>query len=433
MTDKQTDLSIVGQSVPRRDGLAQATGQQIYVDDIHLPRMLYARGIFARYPHAKILNVDTSRAEKLTGVKAVVTAKDVPNNRYGIYIKDQPAIVGDKTRYLGDFPVVVAAVDRDTAEEAASLVEIEYEELPAVFDPREAMKPGAPEIHEGGNVVNIGPNRRIQIRKGDVDEGFKRADLILEHTYSTQAMEHAMLEPHTCLVEVDGSGNIKMYTTAQMIFFSVMQIGDVLGIPISKIRGIVPVVGGGFGGKNELSIEMATILLAQKAGRPVKWAWTNEIEFHASSTAHPYFMTHRVGAKNDGTITAWRLETLVDNGAYTRGGPWVLDTHAVMGHGPYKVDNYYFDGYVVYTNNAPGGALRGFGVRQGTFSSEMHMNRLAEALGIDRLDLRLKNALHEGDTISTGQRLQAVAAEEVLRKAAEMAGWEQEVGKEVEA
>lgn len=173
MTDAERTFSIVAKEIPCREGLLQATGQQLYVDDIQLPQMLQAKAVFAKYPHAKILNVDTSKAERLAGVKAIVTAKDVPNNIYGIYIKDQPAIVGDKTRYLGDFPVVIAAVDRDIAEEAGSLVQIDYEELPAVFDPREAMKPDAPRIHDNGNILNIGPNNRLQIRKGNIDDGFK--------------------------------------------------------------------------------------------------------------------------------------------------------------------------------------------------------------------------------------------------------------------
>jgi nicotinate dehydrogenase large molybdopterin subunit len=432
MTEER-DLSIVGKSVPRYEGLLQATGQLQYVDDIMLPRMLHAKAVFAKYPHAKILSVDTSRAEKLPGVKAVVTAKDVPNNLYGIYVKDQPVIAGDKTLYMGDFPVVIAAVDRETAEEAVELCKVEYEPLTPIFDPREAMKPDAAKLHPNGNFVNLGPGNRLQIRKGNVEEGFKQADVILEDTYSCAQLEHGIIEPHACVATTDANGNIKIWTTSQMIFLHIRQIAEVLGVPISKIRGISPVLGGGMGGKNEPTIEMATILLAQKAGRPVKWAWTNEEEFRCSSTSHPYFMTHKVGVKKDGTITAWRLDSIVDNGAYTIYGAWQFDTHAVMGCGPYKVDNYHFDGYLVYTNKHPGAALRGFGVRQGTFAYESHMSQLAEALGMDQFEFRMKNLLHNGDTLSTGTKLQAVAIEECMRRVDEMAHWEKKVGKEVPA
>jgi carbon-monoxide dehydrogenase large subunit len=418
--------SEVGQRRPRVDGLQNVTGTRKFVDDMVLPQMLYAKGVYSKRPHAKLTKVDTSKAKKLPGVKAVITGKDFPHNKYQEYIPDHPCLAEGKVRYIGEWIAVVAAERQDIAEEAAELIEIQYEDLPALFDPRDAMKPGAPVIHDEfpDNIVPYTENiNRCQLRTGDVDKGFAEADHVFEHTFTSPVQEHAYLEPHAAIAAADDSGKLTIWSVTQMPFFHSGDAAGALKMPLSKIRIIAVQSGGAFGGKNAPSLEPHVGLLALKTRRPVKWTWTLEEEMQCWDTRHAYIMKHKTGVKKNGKIVAKKIEAVCDNGAYIIWGTMQMHKHGILGCGPYKVPNYWFDGYVVYTNKQPGGALRGFGVAQATWGSDSQMDIMAREIGMDPLEFRIINCLHDGDLGQTGCTLRAVGIEQCLRKVAEMSGW----------
>lgn len=426
-------LNIVGQRIPRIDGKDMVTARIRYVDDLVFPRMLHAKGLQSQHHHALIRRVDTSKAERLPGVAAVITAKDVPNNLYGRIVRDQPCLCGDKVRYLGDIVAVVAAEDPDIAQEAVELIEVEYEELPFLFDPLEAMRPEAIQIHPHGNLVPFGKNNRWQVRKGDIEQGLAEADLVLEDSYSSQMTEHVSIEPHVAIGMIDPQGIVVIYSSLQGPFGRATDIADILDMPLSKVRVIVPAVGGGFGGKNDTTIEPHVALLALKSGRPVKWRWTRREEFLCSSVRHPFIMRHELGLKRDGTFTAKRATAIADIGVYCISSPLVIDKHVALSTGPYRVPHVWVDGYLVYTNKQMGGALRGFGMAQATFAVEAQIDAAAKELGIDPMEIRLKNALVEGDSLAVGQRPKAVAIKPCLEKVAQAVNYysrERELSKE---
>lgn len=418
--------SEVGQRRPRIDGLQNVTGSRKFVDDIYLPNMLIAKGVYSKYAHAKLIKVDTTRAERLPGVRAIITAKDFPHNRYQEYISDHPCLAEGKVRYVGEWIAVVAAESQDIAEEAAELMNVQYEELQAVFDPRYAMKPGAPVIHEEcpRNIVAFAEGiNRCQIRSGNIEKGFRESDYVFEHTFSSQVQEHAYLEPHSALAQVDENGSLTIWSMTQVPFFHANDTSRALKILLSKVRIIAVQAGGSFGGKNSPSIEPHVGLLALKTRRPVKWTWTLKEDMQCWDTRHAYVMKHRTGVMKDGRIVAKKIEAICDNGAYILTGCIQLRKHGVLGCGPYKIPNYWFDGYLVYTNKQPGAAFRGLGVAQATWASDSQMDIIARELGFDPLEFRIKNCLHDGDSSQTGCRLQAVGIEKCLRKVGEMSGW----------
>ena len=419
----------VGQRRPRVDGRQNVTGSRKFVDDMNFPHMLHAKGVYSKYPHAKI-KVDTSKAERLPGVKTVITGQDFPHNRYQEYIPDHPCLAEGKVRYIGEWIAVVAAETLEMAEEAAELIDVQHEELPALFDPRDAMKSGAPVIHDQypDNIVPFGEGiNRCQIRSGDIDKGFGEADHIFEHTFTSPVQEHAYLEPHTGIAEVDETGKVTIYSITQMPFYHAGDTAGALKLPLSKLRIVAVQSGGAFGGKNAPSLEPHVGLMALKTGRPVKWTWTHEEEMQCWDTRHAYIMKHKTGVKKNGKIVAKKIEAICDNGAYIIWGCMQMHKHGILGCGPYKVPNYWFDGYVVYTNKQPGGAFRGFGIGQATWGSDSQMDIMAREMGMDPLEFRIINCLHDGDLGQTGCRLRAVGIEQCLRKVAEMSGWEIQV------
>jgi nicotinate dehydrogenase large molybdopterin subunit len=431
-------LAEVGQRRKRIEGIDQVTGASKYAGDVYFPNMLHVKGLHSPLPHAKILNIDTSAAMKVTGVEDVITAKDFPVLMGGIHVVDQPQLADGKVRYKGELVAAVAARSVEAAAEAVEKIEVEYEELPAVFDPREAMKPGAPQVHDQGNIVPFYPGapaeppepgqeyawwQRRQIRFGNIEEGFKKADRVYEHTFATQMMEHAVLEPHVATAMIDGRGKLTVWTCSQMVFWHARDVTKHLQLPYAKVRLINTGTGGGFGGKNETTIEPHVGLIAMRTRKPVRWAWTTEEEFLTSSVRHPYFMTYKTGAMKDGTIVARQHTSISDAGAYAFAGTWVMDKHCIVGKGPYNIPNVWVDGYVVYTNKQPGSALRGFGVAQATFAGESQIDIIAEDLGIDPFEIRLKNAHRPGDTTVTGQKMEAVAMVPVLERLKAMTGW----------
>ncbi|MEW6082279.1 MAG: molybdopterin cofactor-binding domain-containing protein [Bacillota bacterium] len=414
--------SSIGVSRPRHDALLQVTGRALYGDDYERPGMLYARALRSRHPHAKILRVDTSRAMKMAGVKAVITAEDVPNNRYGFTHLDQPVLADDKVCYRGDVVAVVAGESWDAATEALDLIEVDYLALPPVFDPIEAMKPDSPKVHGDSNVVS-----HIRIRSGDVTEGWRASSEIVEDVMRTQVVEHCHIEPHVALAEMTIDGTYVIRSAVQRPFLIASDLSRILQYAMNKIRVITPAIGGGFGGKNEITIEPYVCLLAAKTKRPVKMVLSREEEFCGTTVRHPYIVKYRSGVTKDGKIMARQVEIVSDSGAYVSWGESTLSKASIHAAGPYSIPHVRIDGYLVYTNNSIGGAMRGFGVPQVGFAYECHMDNIATVIGMDPLEFRYKNLLTDNSSLPTGQVLEVVTLKETVRKAVELLGWKTEV------
>jgi CO/xanthine dehydrogenase Mo-binding subunit len=414
--------SVVGKRIPRMDAVLQVTGQSLYGADCSRPGMLYAKALRSKHAHARLLKVDVSKAEKLAGVKAILTAQDIPHNRFGLTHKDQPILADDKVRYRGDAVAVVAATCWEAAEEALSLIQVDYEVLPAVFDPLEAMKPDAPKVHGDSNVAT-----HQKIRFGDIDRGWKESDVIFEEKITTQMVEHAHLEPHAGLAEVSPSGELLVTTSSMRPFAFAADLSEILKVPMHKIRLATSAVGGGFGGKNEITLEPYIALLAMKTRRPVKMAFSREDEFEASTVRHPYITSYKSGLKKDGTLVARQVEIISDSGAYVSFGHSTLSKASIHAAGPYRIRHIAIDGYLVYTNNPVGGAMRGFGVTQLGFAYEVHMDTIAAEMGIDPVEFRLKNVFVDNCSLPTGQVVPTVTLTECIQQAVELAGCEREV------
>ncbi len=415
---------IVGQRLPRHDAVLQVTGRAQYGIDLVRPGMLHARLLRSRHPHARLLDLDTSRARAQPGVAAVITAGDVPNNRFGFTHLDQPVLVEDRVRYRGDPIAAVAATSLEAAERALSLIRVSYKPLPGVFDPLAAMAPDAPRIHAQAE-SNLAAH--IKIRYGDVEQGWPECDEVVEETVKTQMVEHCHLEPHAALAEMDPGGVMTLHSSVQRPFLIASDLGKILGMPLNRLRVVATGVGGGFGGKNEISLEPYACLLALKTGRPVKIIYTREEEFQATTVRHPYIVKFRSGVKRDGTLVARQVEIISDTGAYVSWGESTLTKACIHAAGPYCIPNVKIDGYLVYTNNNVGGAMRGFGVPQLGFAYECHTDTLAARLGMDPLEFRLKNILVDGASLPTGQILETVALKDTLRAAVSQVGWKKEI------
>ena len=418
-----TKYDFVGKNVPRVDAEIKVTGEAMFTTDVRLPNMLWGRMLRSPLPHAKILNIDTSKAERLVGVKAVITGRETPFV-FGVSHMDQTPLQTEKVRYVGDPVAAVAAVNLDTALEALDLIQVDYEPLPAVFDPEEAMQAGAPIIHEGVE-RNIAANPRYNI--GDVEKAFQKADHVFEDRLETQRVAHVCPEPHNCVAVWDHSGKLTFYYCSQMPSVTRVQLSKALGIPESKIRVITNHVGGGFGSRatSKFPMDFAAIVLAKKAGRPVRIEYTRDEEFIYSTFRHKFIMTVKTGIKNDGTITGRHITNVCDNGAYSDYGPVVTNVGGAMQGTLYRFMDYRYDGYTVYTNLPYGGAMRGIGNPQVHYAGETQLNMIADRLGMDPLELRLKNAVRTGDETASGAILQSCGLAECLEEAADKIGWKE--------
>jgi len=417
---------IIGQSVTRSDVLDKVTGKMLFPGDLYMEGMLYAKVLWSGRPHARILSVDVTEAEKVPGVVAILTADDVPCNEYGLIFKDQPALNKDKVRSVMDNLAIVVAEDERTARRARDLIKVEYEDLPVLTDPRQAVKEGAVLVHEDreDNILVY-----HKIRKGDMEKGFAEADVIVEGEYFTPHAEHAYLQPEAGLGYIDDEGRIVVHTAGQWAHDDRHQIAHILQLPEDQVHVIYTPAGGAFGGREDMSVQHLLALAAwhlDKLGvrRPVKMVWDRKESFRGHHKRHPFYIKYKTGATKDGRLTAVEIELVADAGAYASSSSAVLANAVTFATGPYEVPNVKVDGYAVYTNNLPAGAMRAFGAPQAIFGSEMQMARLAEALNMDPVLLRMKNVLGEGSILATQTVVpQGVGIRQTLVEVAEEAGW----------
>lgn len=424
----------LGLSLPRIDARAKVTGEALFPGDISMPGMLHMKILFAGRPHARIRRLDTSRAEAVPGVVAVLTAKDVPINEYGLVINDQPVLCGpgsrkegaDIVRFIGDQVALVIAETEKAAAIGRDLIEVEYEDLPLVMDPIAAMQPDAPLVHPelGTNIL-----KHYRIRKGDIQAGFAQADVIVEGTYHTPYQEHAYLQPEAGLAYIDEAGRVAVVVAGQWTHEDQQQIAHALDLPLEQVRVIYPAIGGAFGGREDMSVQIVLALAAWKLRRPVKIIWSREESIIGHHKRHPMTFRTRWGATREGKIVAAEVEAIADAGAYAYTSTKVLGNTTLMCTGPYEIPHIKVDTYAVYTNNIPTGAFRGFGGPQGVFAAEMQVNKLAEALHMDPVELRRRNLLREGSLASIGAPFPpGVTIEQVVEKAAEV-GWTMDGGR----
>ena len=391
----------VGHPLPRPDARAKATGEAVFAADLYFEGMLYGKVLRSRYPHARVLRVDTSQAKALPGVIAVLTAADVPGARnHGLLRNDWPVLAYDKVRYVGDAVALVAAETEEIAEAGLELIEVDYEPLPVVTSAEAALAKDAPLIHEEGNVL-----KHLTFHRGDVEAAFAQADIVIENEYRTPAGDHSFLEPEASVATLDDQGNVTVYVGSQIPFDDQRQIAASLDLPLEKVRVVQTKVGGAFGGKEDIHVQIHVALLAQAAGRPVKLVFTRQESMIVHPKRHATVIRLKTGATKAGKLLAVQAHIIGDTGAYASLGEPVMTRTATHASGPYEVPNFKVDCYAVHTNNPPAGAYRGFGVPQATFASETQMDILAEKLGMSPFELRRINALKVGATTATGQTL----------------------------
>jgi CO/xanthine dehydrogenase Mo-binding subunit len=441
---KNNGLKIVGRDFARVDGRDKATGRALYTVDVELPGMVFGKILRSPFPHAKLLKIDAKRAEKLPGVVAVITRDDLHslNYYYGAAYKDQPIVAVDTVRYVGDPVAGVAAMDAATAEEALELIEVEYEELPAVDNLKAALAPGAPLIHEsaseGGELHGYhyqapakfkGTNVCYQFSyaRGNVAEGFKKSARVFENTFTFPRVQHFSMEPHAIVAHVEND-RITLWASSQDPFTLREHIAEIFRVPLARVRVIVPYVGGGYGGKLSVKTEPLAAALSWKAHRPVKIVLSIEESFK-TVTRHAARFRIKTGVTRDGRLLARECEIYMDTGAYADAGPRVTQKAGYRALGPYRIPHVKSDAYTVYTNTAPAGAFRGFGTLQVTWAYESQMDMIAEKLGIDALEFRLKNLLKKGELYTSGDTPVDCDLKEGLLRAAREIGWKRKGGR----
>ncbi|MBL6966325.1 MAG: molybdopterin-dependent oxidoreductase, partial [Anaerolineales bacterium] len=430
-------MATIGKSVKRLDVQDKVAGSALYPGDLSRPGQAYMKILFAGRPHARIRAIDTRQAEALEGVIAIFTAKDVPVNEYGLIESDQPVLCGpgspklftDRIRFIGDQVAVVVAESEAIAAQGRDLIEVDYEDLPVITDAVAAMQDDAPLVHPD---LENNTKVRYRIRKGDLEAGFAQSDVIIEGEYRTPVQEHAYLQPEAGLAYIDEKGRVTVEVAGQWIHEEREQIAHALGIPEEQVRVIHPAIGGAFGGREDMSVQIVLALAVwrlQQRGinRAVKIIWSREESMIGHHKRHEYLIRTRWGASNAGKILAAEVEVIANAGAYLYTSGKVLGNATLMCTGPYEIPNVNVDAYAVYTNNIPGGAFRGFGGPQGAFAAESQMNKLAEALGMDPVELRRRNIVKEGSIISVNTPLPAgVSMPQVVEKCAEVAEWDAE-------
>ena len=425
-------MNVVGESIPRLDAREKVSGSAQYIADLYRPGMLHGAILGSPHAHARIKSYDARAAKQLPGVVSVLTGADLKGGKFGPFIKDETVLAIGKVRYVGEPVCIVAAEDERTARRAALMIEVEYEELPAVLTPAEAMAESAPHVHEenesyfrvhetscGGNLA-----WSTSFSEGDVDRAWSECDLIVEGEFETQAQAHVAIEPCGALAEIDAAGRVTLWSANQSVFRVQANVCEALCLSMSKLRCMTPRVGGGFGNKMEMHVQAMTAALAIDSGRPVKLILTREEDFEIVRHRHPYRIRAKSGAKRDGTLVAREVNIIVDCGAYGDDSPGVMGFSLLMARGPYRIPNVRATGQLYYTNKIRFGAFRGFGNPQVSFATEIQIDEIAEKIGMDALDLRLKNATRKGDSWVGGGPVHSDGFVSCLKAVRESAEWD---------
>ncbi|HYT55634.1 MAG TPA: xanthine dehydrogenase family protein molybdopterin-binding subunit [Verrucomicrobiae bacterium] len=430
---------MIGQTLPMLDAEERVTGRISYALNVELPGMLVGKILRSPVPHARVVHVDGTQAERLPGVGAVLTRGDFGSQtgyrgKYGRIFRDQSVVAFDKVRFVGDPVAAVAAVNEDVAEEALSLIDVDYEELPAVFDEAAALKPGAPLVHDprpeqqpifskliqdlpsGSNMCS-----HFKLRRGDVEDGFRQADFVFEDVFHSPPAQHVPLEPHVTVAQFFHS-KLTLWTSTQMPHAVRAQMAELFNLPLARVRVIVETLGGGFGSKGSLRLEPITAFLALKANRPVKIVLSREEEF-VTVCKHPATIRIKTGVMKDGTLMAREVAANFNTGAYSDIGPVVARNGGSAMSGPYKIPHVHIDSCAVWTNVVPAGALRGFGVPQAAWAYETQMDRIAEDLRLDPVEFRRKNLLRDDDLFATGEKVADMHYDELLERATAAVNW----------
>jgi len=427
--DKE-ELHAVGKSVPRRDGLGHVTGTTVFTEDRHFNNMLHLKMVRSPVPHGNLNGVDFSEAEKVPGFVTALTHEDVPNNIYtilrliGVGPDDEPVLAEDKVRWKGEPIAAIIAETEEAAREAAAFVKLDIEELTAVFDPEEALQPGAPIIAATGVNYFIYENDmdHRQVRYGDIEAGFEQADYIVESAYQSSPIEHAPTETTGCIAVPEADGRITCYTNTQAVFFTLDNTGITLNVPFENLHFVGGTVGGGFGGKVDVIVEQVACLGAIKTGRPVKFFYNREEEMAVSSPRGAWRLYYKDGVTKEGKIVARQVTIYGDSGAYNRHTPYAVTKCAANAAGPYAIPNVSIDVYCCYTNKTPSSAMRGFAVTMATWAIEQQMDKIAETVGIDPWAVRFINAYKNGDTKPHRKVVEDATLIEVMQEAANMVG-----------
>ncbi|HEX7297552.1 MAG TPA: xanthine dehydrogenase family protein molybdopterin-binding subunit [Solirubrobacteraceae bacterium] len=423
--------TVLGGRYQRPDGLGKVTGAARYAADLSVPGLAHACFLYAERPHARIVKLDTARARSLPGVLAILTHEDVPPVRYGMFVKDRTLFATDVVRFEGEIVAAVAAVTPELARTARSLIEVEYEPLDPILSAEAALEADSPLVHPDWEdyAIRDGVDRRANdgghftTVKGDVEQGFAEADVVLREIYRTD-MSHAVpIEPHAILAEWRGE-SVTIHSTTQVPYPARSGVAETLQMPESRVRIVVPPLGGGFGGKCDFHFEAHVAALARAAGRPVRLVFSRREEFVATDKVrHPMVIELETGAKSDGTITARRARLVLDSGAYVGDALFAAEIGLMMVTGAYRIPHVHASAHTVYTNKTPAGSVRAPGGPQVCWAVEQHTDVLAAKLGLDPRELRLRNLVREGDTGPTGQRFDHNGAVECLERATEKAGW----------
>ena len=431
----------IGKTFRRLDYETKVTGTAQYLADMQVPGMCVGKILRSPLAHARIKKIDISRAGKVPGVVAMITRDDIVHDEgiepyYGPVFHDQTIVAVEKVRHVGDPVAAVAALNQDAAEEALRLIEVEYEELSPVLDVHEALKPGSPLVHENVRIPESGFADLAELKpvegtnvcthfrllRGNIEKGFAESDHIFEDTFTLPATQHSFLETHACIASVDAGGRITVWATTQNPFVVRTQLSNIFKVPVSKVRIIVPYLGGGYGGKVYPKVEPITVALALKAKRPVRVMLSREEVFY-TITKHAAAIRMKTGVKKDGTLVARECEIYLDTGAYAEIGPRVAKKSGYTAAGPYRVPNLKIDSYSIYTNKPPAGAFRGFGVSQSAWAVESQMDIIAAALKIDPMEIRVKNGYDEGDKFVTEETLRSVGLKACIGAVAKSIGW----------
>ncbi|TAK29328.1 MAG: 4-hydroxybenzoyl-CoA reductase [Chloroflexota bacterium] len=421
-----TEYSVLGKRLPRVDGPVKVTGKANFADDLSLPGMLHGKILRSPHAHARILNIDASHAEKLPGVRGIVIGTDFGKFRYGLRpdTRDEVPLAREKVRYIGEEVAAIAAIDPDIAQEAVDLIKVEYEPLPAVFDPEEALREGAPLVHEDkpGNV-----SVHTKVHFGDVEQALSESDYVREDRFYSQSVLHGFIEPNSIVASWEPPNHITVWASKQSPYFLYRNLSNCFNVPLSNVRVIQPYIGGGYGGKNgSYPLDFAAVMLSKKTGRPVKITLTQEEVLSAHRRRHPMVVWLKTGVKKDGTLVAHDCRVVADGGAATGVGPSTMANAFSFLNLPYVVPNVRFDGYRVYTNRPVSVAQRGNGIQQIRYAADVQLDMIAEDLGIDPVEIRRKNSAYIGYKTPNGMVVKSCGLKESIDEALNAVDWEKE-------